>query len=86
MSDGENKYAVSPSQLLSGLAQLQVQGLLCDAELQVEGRIFRAHKAVLAAASSYFSAMYTTGRFRESWQVPTNLQVSLIYELITLLG
>ena len=75
MSLREKKYSVSPSQLLAGLAQLQMQGLLCDAELQVEGRMFRAHKAVLAAASPYFSAMYTTVRFRESGQVPTNLQV-----------
>ena len=75
MSIRHKKYSVSPSQLLSGLAQLQEQGLLCDAELQVEGRVFRAHKAVLAASSPYFAAMYTTVRFRESGQVPTNLQV-----------
>ena len=69
---------MSPAQLLLGLSQLQRQGFLCDAELQVEGRIFRAHKAVLAAASPYFSAMYTTVRFLESGQVPTNLQVSSV--------
>ncbi len=43
--------------------------------LQVEGRVFRAHKAVLAAASPYFSAMYCN-KFRESGQDPVNLQVS----------
>ncbi len=76
MSVRHKKYCVSPSQLLSGLAKLQLQGLLCDAELQVEGKVFKAHKAVLAAASPYFSAMYSTARFKESVQTPTLLQVS----------
>ena len=52
-----------------------MQGLLCDAELQVEGRVFRAHKAVLAAASPYFAAMYATARFKESGDSVTHLQV-----------
>ncbi|XP_077390310.1 zinc finger and BTB domain-containing protein 37 [Festucalex cinctus] len=40
--------------VLSHLNQLRAQGRLCDIVVHVEGRSFRAHKAVLAASSPYF--------------------------------
>ena len=50
--------------ILTGLAALQEKGILCDVELQVEGRKLSAHRAVLSAGSSYFSAMFS-GAFKE---------------------
>ncbi len=50
--------------VLTGLASLQTEGILCDVELQAEGKKLSAHRAVLAAGSSYFSAMFS-GSFKE---------------------
>nr|CAH7725527.1 unnamed protein product [Callosobruchus chinensis]CAH7747782.1 unnamed protein product [Callosobruchus chinensis] len=47
------------SSLLGGLNSLREKGELLDITLVVEGRVFRAHKAVLAACSDYFRAMFT---------------------------
>ncbi len=52
-------------QVLSGLASLQQEGMLCDVELRAEGQTLSAHRAVLAAASPYFHAMFS-GNFKES--------------------
>ncbi|KAH0615621.1 hypothetical protein JD844_005079 [Phrynosoma platyrhinos] len=41
------------SKLLEGLGNLRSQNVLCDVMLEAEGTSFPAHKAVLAAASSY---------------------------------
>ncbi|XP_006032357.1 zinc finger and BTB domain-containing protein 22 [Alligator sinensis] len=42
------------SALLENLNQQRVEGKLCDISIHVQGRIFRAHRAVLAASSPYF--------------------------------
>ncbi len=52
-------------QFLSGIKDLYKKNLLCDVKLEAEGRIFPAHKAILAAVSDYFRAMFTGG-FKES--------------------
>uniref|UniRef100_H9GE17 Zinc finger and BTB domain-containing protein 22 n=1 Tax=Anolis carolinensis TaxID=28377 RepID=H9GE17_ANOCA len=40
--------------LLESLNQQRLEGKLCDIAIQVQGRVFRAHRAVLAASSPYF--------------------------------
>ncbi|KAF7235074.1 Zinc finger and BTB domain-containing protein 22 [Varanus komodoensis] len=42
------------SALLQNLNQQRVEGKLCDIAIHVQGRVFRAHRAVLAASSPYF--------------------------------
>ncbi|XP_004846873.1 zinc finger and BTB domain-containing protein 22 [Heterocephalus glaber] len=42
------------SALLESLNQQRLQGQLCDVSIRVQGREFRAHRAVLAASSPYF--------------------------------
>ncbi len=51
--------------LQSGVAALYQDKLLCDVQLQAEGKIFPAHKTVLAAVTDYFRAMFTGG-YKES--------------------
>ncbi|XP_061477521.1 zinc finger and BTB domain-containing protein 22 [Rhineura floridana] len=40
--------------LLENLNQQRLEGKLCDIAIHVQGRVFRAHRAVLAASSPYF--------------------------------
>ncbi|XP_075692610.1 zinc finger and BTB domain-containing protein 22 [Rhinoderma darwinii] len=42
------------SSLLESLNQQRVEGKLCDVSIHAQGRVFRAHRAVLAASSPYF--------------------------------
>ncbi len=44
-------------QLLMQLNQQRSAGLLCDVVIVVENALFRAHKNVLAACSSYFRCL-----------------------------
>ena len=46
--------------LLSGLNELRLKDELCDVTILVEGKAVRAHRAVLAASSQYFNAMFTS--------------------------
>lgn len=43
-----------PGALLESLNQQRLEGKLCDISIHVQGRVFRAHRAVLAASSPYF--------------------------------
>ncbi len=52
-------------ELVAGLLALQQEGLLCDVELQADDQSISAHRAVLAAASEYFKAMFC-GNFKVS--------------------
>ncbi|KAF4091196.1 hypothetical protein AMELA_G00034320 [Ameiurus melas] len=45
------------SQLLLQLNQQRSKGFLCDVVIMVDNTLFRAHKSVLAAASSYFKSL-----------------------------
>ncbi len=52
-------------EVLRGLSTLREEDVLCDVQLDVEGRQISAHKVVLAAASPYFKAMFS-GNFKET--------------------
>ncbi|KAI5716250.1 hypothetical protein M8J76_003465 [Diaphorina citri] len=41
--------------------------ILCDAQFEVDGRIIRAHKIILASRSQYFRAMFTS-QMKESFE------------------
>nr|XP_061798631.1 zinc finger and BTB domain-containing protein 24-like [Nerophis lumbriciformis] len=54
--------ASSPSyktRILNKLACLRERDVLCDITLLADGECFRAHKALLAASSDYFSQLFT---------------------------
>ena len=53
--------AVYTTKLANSLNKLRTQNQLCDIVINVEGRVFQAHRAVLAACSEYFFAMFTSG-------------------------
>lgn len=55
------------SQVFSGLHSLRKEGKLCDIQLSVGDFKLKSHRVVLAAASSYFNAMFT-GDLKESRQ------------------
>ncbi|XP_055486368.1 zinc finger and BTB domain-containing protein 22-like [Leucoraja erinacea] len=42
------------SSLLESLNQQRLEGKFCDISIQVQGKVFQAHRAVLAASSPYF--------------------------------
>uniref|UniRef100_A0A3B4BKQ5 BTB domain-containing protein n=1 Tax=Periophthalmus magnuspinnatus TaxID=409849 RepID=A0A3B4BKQ5_9GOBI len=46
--------------IMDNLNNMRKQGTLCDVNLVVQGKFFAAHRAVLAAASHFFSLMFTT--------------------------
>ncbi|XP_068078566.1 kelch-like protein 33 [Danio rerio] len=52
---------------LGHIGQLWAQRLGCDVELEAEGRVFHAHRVILAASSDYFRGMFTSG-MKESRQ------------------
>lgn len=58
MEPGSNSFRVEfpdfSSTILQKLNQQRQQGQLCDVSIIVQGHLFRAHKAVLAASSPYF--------------------------------
>ena len=55
--------ATSTSHVRNCWTELEIQrqaGHFCDVEIQCGGRVFPAHKCVLASVSKYFKAMFTT--------------------------
>ena len=69
----DKRFPLSGNKVLQGLAELRTQELLCDVRLEAEGATFPAHKAVLAAASPYFHAMFTGG-FKEASEATISMK------------
>nr|XP_039254580.1 kelch-like protein 3 [Styela clava] len=51
--------------LMTSLDSLRVQNILCEFDVKVGDKSFRAHRCVLAASSGYFKAMFTS-KMKES--------------------
>uniref|UniRef100_A0A8D0F2F1 BTB domain-containing protein n=1 Tax=Strix occidentalis caurina TaxID=311401 RepID=A0A8D0F2F1_STROC len=45
-------------QLLQELNEQRKKGILCDVNIVVSGRVFRAHKNILVAGSRFFKTLY----------------------------
>ncbi|XP_017538140.1 kelch-like protein 6 isoform X2 [Pygocentrus nattereri] len=60
LEDGSVRFEDSglPQQLQDGLQSLRLDGFLTDVTLSVQGQLFPCHRAILAAASLYFRAMF----------------------------
>ncbi len=58
------KPSFSAADILAKLAAQREDGVLCDVELEVEGERLSAHRALLAAMSPYFKALFD-GAFKE---------------------
>ncbi|XP_026202883.1 kelch-like protein 7 [Anabas testudineus] len=71
------------SSIMGVMNNLRKQGTLCDVTLVVQGKHFAAHRVVLAAASHFFSLMFTT-RMMESMSHEVELR-SAEPEIIELL-
>lgn len=50
---------LTPALIMSGQAQQRENCILCDVQLQTEGKLIPAHRSVLAAASPFFRGMFT---------------------------
>lgn len=62
--------------VLSRLYELRKREELCDVSIVVGGRAITAHRAVLAASSLYFDAMFT-GKMSERTKEKVRLRLSL---------
>ncbi|XP_078685694.1 kelch repeat and BTB domain-containing protein 2-like [Branchiostoma floridae x Branchiostoma belcheri] len=62
-----------PKDVLRGLNELRERAELTDVVLEVEGRSFPCHRAVLASCSQYFRRMFTSG-YAESKQDRITIQ------------
>lgn len=49
------------TRILANLSEQRDKGKFCDVELVLDGKSFGGHRAVLAASSPYFEAMFSTG-------------------------
>ena len=59
--------------LTKALNDMRQQNQLCDIIINVGGRSFHAHKAILAASCTYFMTMFTSG-FRESTESEISIE------------
>ena len=55
-------------QLLRELNEQRQHGILCDACVIVDGKIFKAHKNVLLGSSRYFKTLYCQVRDCYTWE------------------
>ncbi|XP_054714896.1 kelch-like ECH-associated protein 1 [Uloborus diversus] len=74
-TDGAMRFTISsyPKEAFEIMSLMRQHQKLCDVEIRVSDEIFHAHKIVLASASPYFKAMFTSG-LKESEMSIINIQ------------
>ncbi|KAM6903460.1 zinc finger and BTB domain-containing protein 10 isoform 2-T2 [Lycodopsis pacificus] len=79
----ENSYCY---QLLQELDKQRKSGILCDVNIVVSGRVFRAHKNILVAGSRFFKTLYclTKGESQDQATV-THLDVAAVQGVTVIL-
>ncbi|XP_061659918.1 uncharacterized protein LOC133492038 [Syngnathoides biaculeatus] len=77
--------AAHPARVLRRLDELRLRDALCDVTVQVDGRRFHAHRAVLASCSDYFAARLPRAHARDDDDVmlPPEVTVGGFEPLLT---
>ncbi|GCB77747.1 hypothetical protein scyTo_0018510 [Scyliorhinus torazame] len=67
--------------ILESLNDQRLQGLYCDVSIVVKGQAFKAHRAVLAASSSYFRDLFSSNNCT-SFELPTAVQPQSFQQIL----
>ncbi|XP_061672176.1 nucleus accumbens-associated protein 2-like isoform X2 [Syngnathoides biaculeatus] len=77
------------SSVLSSLNQQRLLGLHCDVSILVQGQVFKAHRAVLAASSLYFRDLFSAESSdslewsRSTYELPSSVTPSCFRQILT---
>ncbi|KPP57679.1 nucleus accumbens-associated protein 1-like, partial [Scleropages formosus] len=69
--------------VLECLNEQRLQGLYCDVSVVVKGHAFKAHRAVLAASSSYFRDLFNTGGKSSVVELPSAVQPQSFQQILS---
>ncbi|XP_070779760.1 nucleus accumbens-associated protein 1 [Enoplosus armatus] len=68
--------------ILECLNEQRLQGLYCDVSVVVKGHAFKAHRAVLAASSSYFRDLFNAGGKSSVVELPAAVQPQSFQQIL----
>ncbi|XP_036387540.1 nucleus accumbens-associated protein 1-like [Megalops cyprinoides] len=69
--------------VLECLNEQRLQGLYCDVSVVVKGHAFKAHRAVLAASSSYFRDLFNSGSKSSVVELPSAVQPQSFQQILS---
>ncbi|KAJ8383745.1 hypothetical protein AAFF_G00215870 [Aldrovandia affinis] len=69
--------------ILECLNEQRLQGLYCDVSVVVKGHAFKAHRAVLAASSSYFRDLFNSGSKSSVVELPPAVQPQSFQQILS---
>ncbi|XP_051967794.1 nucleus accumbens-associated protein 1-like [Xyrauchen texanus] len=69
--------------ILECLNEQRLQGLYCDVSVVVKGHTFKAHRAVLAASSSYFRDLFNSGSKSSVVELPPAVQPQSFQQILS---
>ncbi|KAF4107371.1 nucleus accumbens-associated protein 1 isoform X1 [Onychostoma macrolepis] len=69
--------------VLECLNEQRLQGLYCDVSVVVKGHTFKAHRAVLAASSSYFRDLFNSGSKSSVVELPPAVQPQSFQQILS---
>ncbi|KAJ8345821.1 hypothetical protein SKAU_G00300140 [Synaphobranchus kaupii] len=69
--------------VLECLNEQRLQGLYCDVSVVVKGHAFKAHRAVLAASSSYFRDLFNSGSKSSVVELPPAVQPQSFQQILS---